>query len=107
LDKKHFHDLTDLVVGCLVASSDNRDLLYLLVVSQRMLLRIPESHHTGFPRLYQERGHCHVFQSLAPEAIISCERATQLNPALTASWKTLKTAFGSNFVPGSRVKVSC
>ena len=48
---------------------ENRDVLYILAVSQRYLQRIPEalatlarceSLHPGFSRLYQERGHCYL-----------------------------------------------
>src|SRR5262249_34509937 len=75
-----------------------RDLLYATAVAQRMLHRIPdalatlatlEAWHPGFPRLYQERGHCHIFRRDAPAAIAAFEHATRLNPALPASWKAL------------------
>src|SRR6266478_2563667 len=48
---------------------ENRDVLYMMAVSQRYLQQVPEAlatlerlerHHPGFSRLYQERGHCFV-----------------------------------------------
>ena len=56
---------------------ENRDVLYLIAMSQRYLGRIPEAlatlerlehHHPRFSRLYQERGHCHVTLRDAPRA---------------------------------------
>ena len=67
-----------------------------------MLKRIPEAlatlatleaWHPGYPRLDQERGHCHIFHRAAPEAIAAFERATRLNPALPASWNALQTLY--------------
>ena len=65
--------------------AENRDVLYLLAVSQRYLQRIPaalatlerlERHHPGFSRLYQERGHCRVFLKDAPAAINASATST-------------------------------
>ena len=77
LEQKRFQDVADSVPGHLVHDPSHRDLLYMLAVAQRMLQRIPEAlatlatleaWHPGYPRLYQERGHCHIFQRAAPEA---------------------------------------
>src|ERR1700678_2016764 len=47
----------------------NRDVLYMIAVSLRYLQRVPEALqalerlerlYPGYPRLYQERGHCYV-----------------------------------------------
>jgi len=79
--------------------AENRDVLYLMAVSQRYLQRIPaalatlerlERHHPGFSRLYQERGHCRVFLKDAPAAIDAFLRAVNINPALPASWSMLE-----------------
>jgi predicted Zn-dependent protease len=92
----------DAAPGHLEHDPSHRDLLYMLAVAQRMLKRIPEAlatldvleaWHPGYPRLYQERGHCHIFQREAPEAIAAFERATRLNPALPASWNALQTLY--------------
>jgi tetratricopeptide (TPR) repeat protein len=56
----------------------HRDLLYMRAVALRHLQRVPdalatlemlEDTHPAYPRLFQERGHCHVFLNQAPEAI--------------------------------------
>ena len=76
----------------------NRDVLYMLAVSERYLERIPdalatltrlEQLHPGYPRLYQERGHCYVAVRSASKAIPAFEQAVKLNPWLYASWHSL------------------
>jgi tetratricopeptide (TPR) repeat protein len=78
---------------------ENRDVLYLIAMSQRFLHRIPdalatlerlEHLHPRYSRLYQERGHCHVVRKDAPRAIESFLRAVNINPALPASWRMLE-----------------
>jgi tetratricopeptide (TPR) repeat protein len=78
---------------------ENRDVLYLQAMSQRLLGKIPEAlatllsleqHHPRFSRLYQERGHCHVALKEAPQAIDAFLRGVNLNPALPASWTLLE-----------------
>jgi len=102
LEKERFQDVVDAVPGQLEHDPSHRDLLYMLAVAQRMLKHIPqalatlatlEAWHPGYPRLYQERGHCHIFERSAPEAIAAFERATGLNPALPASWNALQTLY--------------
>jgi predicted Zn-dependent protease len=102
LKHDRYQEVSDAVPGLLAADPSHRDLLYLLAVAQRMLHRIPEAlatlasleaYHPAYPRLFQERGHCHIFRRSAPEAIAAFERATQLNPALPASWKALQTLY--------------
>ncbi len=77
---------------------ENRDVLYLLAVSQRHGGRVAdalnvladlERHHPRASRLYEERGHCHVALKDAPRAIEAYEQAVQINPALPASWSML------------------
>jgi predicted Zn-dependent protease len=81
---------------------DNRDVLYMIAVSLRYLQRIPEAlqilerlerGHPGYPRLYQERGHCHVALRAAEPAIEAYERAVTMSPALPASWRALQTLY--------------
>jgi tetratricopeptide (TPR) repeat protein len=81
---------------------ENRDVLYMIAVSQRYLSRIPdalatleklERLHPGFSRLYQERGHCYVALRDAPRAIGAFLNAVNINPALPASWRTLLTLY--------------
>jgi tetratricopeptide (TPR) repeat protein len=78
---------------------ENRDVLYLMAMSQRQLGRIAEAlatlerleqHHPGFSRLYQERGHCYVALKDAPRAIDAFLRGVNINPALPASWSMLE-----------------
>jgi tetratricopeptide (TPR) repeat protein len=80
----------------------HRDLLYLVAVSLRMLQRIPEalgtlatlqSFHPRYSRLFQERGHCHVFNRDAQQAIEAFEWAIRYNPALPASWQALERLY--------------
>jgi tetratricopeptide (TPR) repeat protein len=81
---------------------ENRDVLYMLAVSQRYLRRIPdalatlarfEKLHPDYSRLFQERGHCYVALRSADPAIQAFLRAVNLNPALPASWHALQTLF--------------
>jgi tetratricopeptide (TPR) repeat protein len=81
---------------------ENRDVWYVIAVSQRYLQRIPdalatlaqfEQLHPSFSRLFQERGHCHVALKEAEPAIESFLRAVAINPALPASWNALKILF--------------
>jgi predicted Zn-dependent protease len=78
---------------------ENRDVLYLVAMSQRYLGRIPEAlatlerlehHHPRFSRLYQERGHCYVTLRDAPRAIDAFLKGVNINPALPASWGMLE-----------------
>jgi len=75
----------------LVTVPENRDVLYLRALSQRMCGDIPaalatlvtlERLHPRFSRLHQERGHCYVALKQAPEAIEAFLRGVRLNPAL-------------------------
>jgi tetratricopeptide (TPR) repeat protein len=81
---------------------ENRDVLYMIAVSQRYLGRIPdalatlkrlEGYHPGFSRLFQERGHCFVAMRDAAQAIDAFITAVNINPALPASWRTLQTLY--------------
>ena len=81
---------------------ENRDVLYLIAVSQRQLSKIPEAlatlerlerHQPAFSRLYQERGHCYVVMRDAPQAIEAFLQGVNLNPALPASWSMLERLY--------------
>ncbi len=78
---------------------ENRDVLLLLALGQRQLIRTAdalatleqlERFHPGYSRLYQERGHCYVAMKDAPQAIRSFLRAVAINPALPSSWSMLE-----------------
>jgi tetratricopeptide (TPR) repeat protein len=81
---------------------ENRDVLYMIAVSQRFLGTIPaalatlerlQGYHPGFSRLFQERGHCFVALRDAVQAIDAFITAVNINPALPASWRTLQTLY--------------
>jgi tetratricopeptide (TPR) repeat protein len=78
---------------------ENRDLLLIVAISLRHLLRIPEALATlerlealqpKFSRLHQERGLCYVALKDAPRAIDALLLAVNLNPALPMSWRMLE-----------------
>ena len=89
--------------GALLATvPENRDVLYLRAVAQRLAGDIAEALDTlaglerlypRFSGLYQERGHCYVALRQAPEAIEAFLRAVNINPALPASWRTLESLY--------------
>ncbi|PKP92994.1 MAG: sulfotransferase family protein [Alphaproteobacteria bacterium HGW-Alphaproteobacteria-16] len=54
-----------------------------------------EAHHPGFSRLYQERAHCHVILGDPRAAILSLNKAVELNPTLPASWDMLERLYRS------------
>jgi tetratricopeptide (TPR) repeat protein len=103
LDRRQFAEAARAAEALLAGSPEDRDLLYMLAVAQRYLGSIPaalatlarlEELHPDYPRLYQERGHCHVAQRLSAPAIAAFERAVALNPALPGSWRTLQSLYG-------------
>ena len=76
----------------------NRDVLYVLAVSQRCLGRIAdalgtlarfERLHPEYGRLFQERGHCYRTVGETAAAIEAYSQAVALHGALPASWKAL------------------
>jgi tetratricopeptide (TPR) repeat protein len=102
LEQNQFAPALAAAQALLVRVPENRDVLYMIAVSQRYLNRIPEALttlarleqlHPKFPRLFQERGHCHVALRSAGEAIEAFERAVNLNAALPASWKALQVLY--------------
>jgi tetratricopeptide (TPR) repeat protein len=78
---------------------ENRDVLYLIAVSQRCLGQIAqaldtlarfEKLHPRFSRLFQERGHCFVAAHNPGGAIEAFLAAVNINTALPASWNALQ-----------------
>jgi tetratricopeptide (TPR) repeat protein len=98
--KSHQHaDALGAAEALAVEVPENRDVLYLIAMSQRYLGRIPEAlatlerlerYHPRFSRLYQERGHCYVTLRDAPRAIDVFLKGVNINPALPASWSMLE-----------------
>jgi tetratricopeptide (TPR) repeat protein len=98
-------ELTEALAGAqslLQEVPENRDVWYLIAVSQRYLKRIPEALatlarfeqlHPGYSRLFQERGHCYAALREAEPAIEAYLRAVNINPALPASWNSLRLLY--------------
>ena len=102
LEKRQFSQALAAAEALLIEVPENRDVWYMLAVSQRYLGRVPdalatlaqfEKLHPDYSRLFQERGHCHVALRAAEPAIEAYLRAVNINPALPASWKALQTLF--------------
>ena len=77
---------------------ENRDVLYLVAVNQRLVgqandalstLARLQALHPGFGRLFQERGHCYRTLNDVAGAIAAYQAAVELNGALLASWQAL------------------
>src|SRR5882757_1066625 len=89
----------------LVEVPENRDVLYLLAVSQRYLGRIADALrtlelfqavHPDYGRLLQERGHCLRAVGQTAPAVAAYEQALMLNPTLSASWQALQALYTAN-----------
>jgi tetratricopeptide (TPR) repeat protein len=102
VQERRFAEASRAAEALLVTVPENRDVLYLRALSQRMLGDIPaalttlaglEQLHPRFSRLYQERGHCHVALRQAPQAIDAFMHAVHINPALPVSWNMLEGLF--------------
>ncbi len=98
LEKGQFTQALSAAKALLREVPENRDVLYLIAVSERYLGRIAdalvtlerfEGIHPDYGRLFQERGHCYraVGESLAAVEAYRC--AVTLNHTLVASWKAL------------------
>jgi tetratricopeptide (TPR) repeat protein len=104
LQKNQFAQALAAAEALLATVPENRDVWYMLAVSQRFLGRIPdalatlqrfENIHPDYSRLFQERGHCCVAARDPVAAIDAYLHAVNLNPALPASWKALQVLFHS------------
>jgi predicted Zn-dependent protease len=104
LQKRQFSEALSAAESMLAEFPENRDILYLIAVSQRYLGRISyalttlarcESLHPEYGRLFQERGHCYRALGNVPAAIAAYQRAVDLNPALPASWNALAALYRS------------
>lgn len=97
-----FAEVVQATETLLVTVPENRDVLYLRALAQRLsgdftaalstLLRL-EQLHPRFSRLYQERGQCYVALKRAPEAIDALLHAVHINAALPVSWSLLEGLF--------------
>jgi tetratricopeptide (TPR) repeat protein len=77
----------------------NRDLLLMMAICQRLLQRIPaalatlavlEVAHPGYSHMLQERGHCYAAGGNSSAAIDAYLRAVNANVSLAASWSALQ-----------------
>jgi tetratricopeptide (TPR) repeat protein len=102
LENSRFAEALEAAESLLARVPENRDVWYMVAVSQRYLRRIPdalatlerfEPIHPRFSRLFQERGHCHVAAGHPAAAMEAYLRAVSLNPALPASWRALQTLY--------------
>src|ERR1022692_4473207 len=102
LERRAFAEANAAAAALAVQVPENRDVLYMMAVSQRYLNQIPDAlatldrlaqHHPGFSRLYQERGHCYVVLQDAPRAIDAYLKGVNINPALPASWAKLEILY--------------
>jgi tetratricopeptide (TPR) repeat protein len=84
---------------------ENRDVLYMIAVSQRYLRHIPDALatlarlqtlHPLYSRLYQERGHCLLAIGKPADAVDAFLQAVNINAALPASWAALEILFRSS-----------
>jgi tetratricopeptide (TPR) repeat protein len=98
VDRRDFPTAVSIAQSLLDQVPENRDVLYMLAVSQRYQQHLPqalatlarlEELHPDYPRLFQERGHCLVAMRSVPEAVDAFERAVALNSALPGSWRAL------------------
>jgi tetratricopeptide (TPR) repeat protein len=102
VQERRFAEALGSTEALLVTVPENRDVLYLRALSQRMLGDVPaalvtlaglERLHSRFSRLYQERGHCYVALKQAPQAIEAFMHAVRMNAALPVSWNMLEGLF--------------
>ena len=102
LEKSQFALALAAAEALLTQVPENRDVWYLIAVSQRYLRRVPEALdtlarfeaiHPDYSRLYQERGHCLRALGEREAAITAYLRAVNINPALPASWSALQQLY--------------
>jgi len=81
---------------------ENRDVLYLVAVSQRYLGRVADALrtlarfqeiHPDYGRLYQEIGHCYRAVGETDAAIAAYQQAVARNHTLAASWSALRDLY--------------
>ena len=104
LAERRFDEALSAAQDMLLQVPENRDILYLIAVSQRYLRRLPdalatlgrfETIHPTYSRLFQERGHCLIAAGDPAAAIDAFLKAVNLNAALPGSWKALQVLFSA------------
>jgi tetratricopeptide (TPR) repeat protein len=103
-EKGQFAEALSLAQALLAEVPENRDVLYLVAVSQRYLGRIADALrtlarfaavHPDYGRLYQEIGHCYRTVGEADAAIEAYQQAVARNHTLSASWSALRDLYRS------------
>jgi tetratricopeptide (TPR) repeat protein len=104
LERSRFAEAVAALQIVIPLAPDDRDLLYMSAIALRYLNRIPEalgvlqrleSSHPGYPRLYQERGHCYVAAGAVGQAVEAYKRAVKMSPSLVGSWSALQSLYRS------------
>jgi tetratricopeptide (TPR) repeat protein len=104
VEKRRFSDAFTAAEKLRLEVPENRDVLYVLAVSQRYLGRIAdalvtstqfEALHPDYGRLFQERGHCLRSVGESAAAIAAYQQAVALNQTLSASWNALKDLYSA------------
>jgi tetratricopeptide (TPR) repeat protein len=104
MQASHYQDALRSARALLAEVPENRDVLYMLAVSQRYLRRPAEAletlarleaAHPAYSRLFQERGHCLAALGNPAAALTAYLHAVNINPALPASWNALNILFRS------------
>jgi tetratricopeptide (TPR) repeat protein len=102
LERSQFAEAVSALQIVLPLAPDDRDLLYMSAIALRYLDRVPEAlgvlqrlerTHPGYPRLYQERGHCYAAKGSAGPAIEAYKQAVKMSPSLVGSWKPLHSLY--------------
>jgi tetratricopeptide (TPR) repeat protein len=104
VERRQFAEVATAATALLGEVPENRDVLYLLAVSQRYLGRVAdalrtlqrfEALHPDYGRLFQERGHCLRAVGETGPAIAAYQQAVALNQTLSASWSALQGLYTS------------
>jgi tetratricopeptide (TPR) repeat protein len=104
VERRQFAEGAAAATALLGEVPENRDVLYLLAVSQRYQGRIAdalrtlqrfEALHPDYGRLFQERGHCLRAVGETAPAIAAYQQAVALNQTLSASWSALQALYTS------------
>jgi tetratricopeptide (TPR) repeat protein len=102
MQAERYQDALQAAQALLSEVPENRDVLYMIAVSQRYLrqpaealatLARLEAAHPAYSRLFQERGHCFAALGNPAAALAAYLQAVNINPALPASWNALNILF--------------
>jgi tetratricopeptide (TPR) repeat protein len=102
MQSERYQDALSAAQTLLTDVPENRDVLYMIAVSQRYLRRLSdalatlarlEAAHPTYSRLFQERGHCFAALGNPAAALTAYLEAVNINPALPASWNALHILF--------------